>query len=335
MRTLPLIFLVACATDPAPKEVLLTRLTGEATWTWTFDDGGSCAYTRSMDGTEDRSAPWLAPAGTLFRVAVGLEEHRCAARVGVATGPALEHHGFDEVAWLRGGVDEPLFAQAFAAEGGWSHRSERVELGAEGGWYTVDASFQTRRGRGDVWHGYAPVASSACGWDLSSAPPYEGEHQLAEGAALPQVVLEDACGEAVSLRDLAGGDRYVVVDLAAMDCGPCQAMAEGEPGFRALLANEGIAVDTVTVLTPSLVEPWRATSVDDRAAWADAFGLHGPVLGDRSWGAVVWAEALGGELAYPSWAVVAPDRTVVAVRSGFRGWEEVAAVIRGDAARGR
>jgi len=324
--------LAACSASPAPREPVAT-LSGEATWRWSFDDGSACSYTRSVTATEDRSAPWLIPAGELYRASVTLDGADCAQRVGVGTAPAVEHHGLDDTGWWRGGLDAPLFVLAHWDDGAQrvaSYTSEPVDLGGEGAAsFEVTAELTLGEGRGDPMHGLQPPDEPSCGWSLADAPAYDGPQELREGQELPDAVFADACGEGVRLHQLTG--RYLVVDLAAMDCGPCQAMAEGEGAFRAELSAQGVGVDTVTLLAPSLVEPTTAASAAERAAWAELFDLHGPVLGDRSWGAVVVAEALGDAYSYPSWIVVAPDRTVLAVRGGFGGWDEIGDLILADA----
>jgi len=335
MRTTSFLLFAACTAPELAVDRPLDTLSGSATWQWTFDDGSSCTYTRQVDGSEDRSAPWLAPDGELFRVAVTMEGDRCARRVGIDAASALEHHGLSAEGWRRGGVDEPLHLQALADDAtGWqsSYVSGEVEVPEGLARFEVHADFVRGSGRGDPLHGYTPAAAPSCGWSLDQVPPYRGDHRLVVGGEVPDALLDDACGETVRLHSLTG--RYLVVDLAAMDCGPCQAMASGEPAFRASLAEDGVLVDTVTLLAPSLSAPWDAASEAERAEWAEAFGLHGPVLGDRSWGAVVVGEAVGG-LAYPSWVLVAPDRTVIEVGAGFSGWDAIAERIREHHAGGR
>jgi hypothetical protein len=98
-------------------------------------------------------------------------------------------------------------------------------------------------------------------------------------------------------------------------------MAEEAEAFRARMDAACVPVELVTLLVDSLRTVNVPADLDTRVAWADAFGLTSPVLGDEGYGYALFPEALGLEsgMSVPSIAVVAPDGTVLYLASGFGG----------------
>jgi len=131
----------------------------------------------------------------------------------------------------------------------------------------------------------------------------------------------------VRLHDFAG--QYLVVDISAMDCPPCQSMAAAEPAFVADMAAEGIEVEVVTLLAPSLSDILGVITADELQDWTDSFSLTSPVLGDRGWGLYVIGDAVGeASFGYPSWAVVTPELEVIELGVGFSDFEPMKDAIR-------
>ncbi len=159
-------------------------------------------------------------------------------------------------------------------------------------------------------------------------PPYDGPWEFHVNAPIPDGWFFDACGEPVRLHDLTG--TYLVIDVAAVDCPPCQVMAQAEPAFASAMAKEGIEVRGVTLLAPSLSAILDDTPTETLEAWTKAYAVEGPVLADRGWGYAVLEHFLGAKN-YPTWAVVSPDLRAIAIGSGFESYDAIAEAIRIDA----
>jgi len=306
--------------------------------TWTVDFGKDleakgaedCAYTRTyVDGVEDRSAPWLCPdCQTMWRVEVTMDDpDSLACYRALVDDPKAEPDPLEYVGWsadgrfFRTSVENlGLGEQGTVTDdgkGGYTFANTFTDDDGEAGYtFVVDGSFTTGEDpAADPWHGYAPSAS-ACGWPRSGLPNYDGDYTADVGDTLPDGHFLDACGDAVRLHDFAG--RYLVVDVSAADCPPCQDMAEAEPGFVEDMADEGLSVEVVTLMAPSLsavLDPTPQSVLED---WTDTFDLHSPVLGDRGYGYAVFAPAIGAaNFAYPTWLLVSPDLEVLEMGAGY------------------
>ncbi len=327
-----LLLLLACTPDPSVIRVPVSTLTGEATWAVDFDEASEaegfadCSYTRAFDGIEDRSVPWLCPeCESMYRLDVELVSgDACSTLVSPDGIDTLEWHGASTDQWLRGSENVLLSEQGSVVAGpdglGWTNETEWLQLGDATVRFTVDGFFTEGRGKGDPWHGGAPHEGKyLCGWPDAEPPAWEGPWTVEVGQTLPDGWLRDQCLENLRLHDFSG--RWLVIDVSAMDCPPCQDMAAGERAFIETLAREGVDLEVVTLLAPSLSDPLGQTSLSMQLEWVSAFQLQSPVLADRGWGAWVLGAALGQDFAYPAWAVVSPDLEVVAVGTGFGGWD--------------
>ncbi|MEQ1503474.1 MAG: hypothetical protein ABMB14_14655 [Myxococcota bacterium] len=337
---------VAPPTAGAPQVASLRTARGALTWRAVFDDdaraagAADCSYTRVYDAVEDRSTPWQCPGCEVVldaTVAVSDPDRACYRSIAGEDPPLVERLGWTADRFLRtAGGFGPLAdagartdtAAGFAVDGG----TTGVPVVGGG---TVDlfvaGALAVGATVGDPLNGLSPPLDYACGWPRFDPPAYDGPWTVAIGAQLPDAWLRDACDEGVRLHDLAGS--YLVVDVSALDCGPCQVMAASAPAFVAELRGLGVRVDTVTVLAPTLDDVFAEATVEQRRLWSDTFEVGAPVLGDRGWGFAMAEAQWPDEVAYPSWFVASPALEVLAVGQGFGGFAPIRSVIVDDWAR--
>lgn len=333
----------APAQETAADGPLRRLVTGEVTWSVAYDADAvaagavNCTYTRSYTATEDRSAPWTCHAcAEVFAATMSMSTSDQACYRGL-TGqdPDVEERiGWDDATFYRAlGTFGSLGPTADRTDGG--DGSDGIAFHAEvpdvdsafGGTatLTIDGALAVAEGPGDPWSGMTPPDVYTCGWHKQDPPPYEGPWEVEVGKQLPDGWFGDRCGQGVRLHDLAGS--YTVVDLAAADCGPCQAMAAEEHAFLQDLRAEGVEVTTVTLLAPALSAPFETAEIGLLTAWQVAFGIADPVLGDRGWGVAMALSVWPESLAYPSWFVVSPSFEVIGVGQGFGDWEPMRTLI--------
>jgi hypothetical protein len=332
------VFLAACA---GIALVPIDHLSGDVTWTLSFDDTAhasgltDCSYTRHYEGDEDLSAPWLCPtcdAQYPATVSMSAEDQACYGQIDPEPYSPAEILGWAGDAWYRGfAVNYLLVEQGTAVvtptSVSTSNASDWADLGEPGeGQYAlrIDGTLARTRVPGDLVHGFTAPDSYACGWPKADLPAYTGNYDLHVGKLLPDGVFRDRCADPVRLWDLTG--TWLVIEVSAMDCGPCQDAADGEAAFLAQQDAAGVPTTVVTMLSPSLGAPNEEPTIDDLQAWSSVFHEDGsPVLADRGWGLWLGIGALADRFAYPTFIVVDPDRKVVATLVGFGGWDAVGA----------
>jgi thiol-disulfide isomerase/thioredoxin len=330
--------LVGCAPRAAQSPLAPVQAwagTGEITWVAIFDEeaeqqgASDCQFTRRYTAAEDRSVPWLCPGceGVLDTWGEVAEGEDCALAVSGSAGPSHERFGWDAARVWRGAdlaASGELSYSPMAVLGqrdaaapqtlsfvGYAQQGT-VQLLAEG-WFELEQL------SADPWNGMAPPPGYACGWPHADPPPYEGAWTLSSGDQLPDGWFKDGCGEPVRLHDLAG--RYLVVDIGASDCAPCQWMAAETGELLRELRGLGIPVESVSLLSRSLGAPLEPASTEELAAWSELWNLGSPVLGDRGWGYAMSETRWPEDFAYPTWLVVSPAFEVLGTGQGYGGSE--------------
>lgn len=334
----------AATTTTTPPPVMRKTMSGDVTWQVTFDDAAKaagatdCSYTRHYDAVEDRSAHWLCPTCEIMYQAdvtltAGLDD--CFSQISALEPNAKEWLGYAGGTWWRG-AGGPLTEQGTVTiEGATATTANLVEdltFSEQGGTFAFNVSGQLALGEaeGDPWNGFVPPETYACGWPKSNPPEYTGDYVLVKGGVVPDGLFKDKCDEVVRLHDFKGA--YLVVDMAAIDCPPCQQMAEEEEQFVADMAAQGIEVHVVTLLAPSLANVFGKTTTGQLKNWTTKYELTSPVLADRGWGLSIFEPAIGADqIGYPSWAIVTPDLLVLDFMTGYGGFDELAATIVADA----
>jgi hypothetical protein len=312
---------------------------GDATWNATFDatakaaGATDCSYTRHYKGVEDESARWYCPTcDAIYAVDVTMPmgEKDCYSQFSSNPFPKKEWLGYANGKWFRGfgaTMNELGTADVTATDVTWMNSSlmqkDPAGMLFGGGSWDFQTSGKLTLGEidGDPLHGFEAPQKYMCGWPKSDAPPYTGDYVLKKGAMLPDGILDDTCGEAVRFHDFKG--EYLVVEMSARDCPPCQQMAKGEEAFVADMAAQGITVHILTLLAPSLSDVLGDTTPAMLKTWTKNYKLMSPVLADRGWGVSEFEPAIPmGSLGYPSWVIVDPNLNVVDFNSGFGSWDD-------------
>lgn len=325
----------------------VATIDGEITWQVLFDSDAEeagladCTYRRTYTGTEDRSSPWLCPECEVTFVAdVEIVEGRsCYDLISNYDPEPREWLGYSGGDWFRGGaVNYRLsFQGAVDIEGAavtTTYASEHYEH-PDGGTFqlVVNGDLTLGEDHADPWHGLVPPPAYACGWPTANPPEFKGEYAFEVGRKLPDGVFLDRCEEPVRLHDFNG--RYLVIDISALDCPPCQDKARGEHDFVANMAAADINVEVITLLAPSLSAPLDPAEPSVLNSWMLEFGLLSPVLADRGYGYWMGGEALGNDFGYPTSLTVGPDLKIIDIRSGFGGWATWERIISADEGSGR
>lgn len=328
------------STQPQPQ--FRKTMSGDATWQVTFDDTAKaagatdCSYTRHYEAVEDRSAPWLCPScEIMFLANVTLSDglETCFKQVSTLEPFEQEWLGYGNGQWWRS-PEGPTTQQGTATVTDTSivTANQVPDLDAAVGGkmaFAVTGQLTLGEAEGDPLNGFVPPDTYACGWPKANPPPYTGNYVLAKDAIVPDGLFRDKCDETVRLHDFKG--TYLVVDMSAIDCPPCQSMATEEEQFVTDMAAKGIEVKVITLLAPSLSNVFGLTSTAKLNSWTTKYDLTSPVLADRGWGIAEFEPAIGADqIGYPSWAVVRPDLTVVDFVTGYGGFVEMATIIEAD-----
>jgi hypothetical protein len=315
---------------PAPT---LQTIAGDVTWTVTFDETAKangntdCSYTRHYEGVQDDSAKWLCPAcERMFRtnvaVVTGLDD--CYSQVTQTAPATLEWIGYGNGVYYRG-FGGPMSDQGTAAVTATAiqvvNEVPSVDV-PTGGTLAFDVAGELAISEieGDPLHGFSVPDSYDCGWPKADPPSYAGDYAIVQGATVPDGIFKDTCGQTVRLHDFAGD--YIIIDMSAIDCPPCQQMASEEEAFIQGMAAQGIPVHVITLLAPSLGNPLGETTNAMLSNWTSTFGLSAPVLADRGWGLSMFFPLFGEQTGYPSWVLVDPNLQVIDAGSGFGGYGE-------------
>ena len=315
-------------------------LDGEVTWAVDFGAASEasgltdCSYTRHYSGAEDRSAPWMCPGcDAVFQLDVELVAGRedCYDNVSTTEPVATEYIGYGDGVWYRssgGWLTErgPAILDANTLTIAQSVTPE--ESGGDFG-FEIGGTLEFGAEAGDPYRGYYPPETYACGWPKADPAPYTGDYVGTIGALLPDGVFDDVCEEPVRLHDFAG--TYLVIDVSAMDCGPCQSAASGEEAFVATMEDAGAPTQVITLLAPSLSDTAGTPTTAELEAWIAEFELEGPVLADRVWGLSVIGLQMPDDFGYPAFLVVNPDLEIIDVQIGFSDWSSIEATILTDA----
>lgn len=343
---------------PGDEARVARTLTAQLTTTVDFDAAAEaaghtdCSYTRAYPLlTEAVDTDWVCPdcdwytAGTTT-VVEGYEQ--CYAQLSTAAAERVEHLGFvtgkDGTQLWRSGVENVRAADTGArvdaaalAEGqtvalSWTSQGELDDGG------TVTLSWEGSLSQGvaeDVL--LVPPTTPrtepyTCGWPTRNPGGPVERWDAADGAVFPNARLVDPCGELVDLWDFRG--KWLVIDAASPDCGPCIGMAETAEAFKAQMAAECVEVETLTLLNAGLREVNLPADDDLLDDWVAELGVAGPVLADRGFAYAVIAPYFypEGGMSLPSVVILDPEGRLVGGDHGWSedsgGWERYATILR-------
>lgn len=322
-----------------------TRMTisGDATWNITFDasaqaaGASNCSYTRHYEGVQDQSRPWVCPqCEVIFRttveMTVGLDD--CFSQVSEFEPAEEEWVGYGNGTWYRSyGVGASEQGTATVAGGTVTTENVVTDLpadvvGAGTMGFDINGSFTVGEEDGDPNHGWIAADPYACGWKKADPPAYAGDYALTVGSPLPDGLFRDKCDEVFRLHDYKGS--YLVIFMSAIDCPACNSMASQEKNWVEDMANLGIEVATISVMAPSLDDPFGDTTQSQLEYWTTKHGIETPVLADRGWGVTMFLPIFPDQLGYPSWVVADPDLNVVTYGGGL-DWAAIQNAIVVDA----
>ncbi len=324
------------------EPVAATRAEGDVAWTLAFDADAEaagltdCTYTRHWEGLQAIDQPYLCPECTALswgeaEIIDGLD---CYQQL-VPTGEALSWEGWgfsEDGRFFRSGGENrsagelatfDLPAQAGdPVTIGWEAEYDmtaggRMVLSATGTyrwWSDADTLLDDPMGPREN-------TESACGWPRRNPGTLTGVMPLALGEVMPNVRLEDQCGEPADLWDFYG--RWLILDSSQEDCGPCRIMADEAGAFVEAMAAEGIEVVMLSLMGNGLDQPWETppSSVIDN--WVSQFSLNGPVLKDRGYAYSLFPAFLGPEsFGFPAWLVVNPEMQLVNGKVGYSSWDD-------------
>ncbi len=325
-------------TAPAPER---KTISGDMTWTVTFDataktaGATDCAYTRHYEGHEDRSRPWYCPdCVAVFdaKVTMTAGQTDCYTQVSAA-GPGKEEWiGFDAAGvWYRG--QGPMTQQGTVTTQGSTLKTTNVLTALDapiGGkmQFDVAGTLTTATEAMDPMNGFGAASTYACGWPKANPPAYTGDYKVKVGSTIPDGLFKDKCGDVVRIHDFKGS--YVVVDMSARDCGPCQQMATAEEAFIAGMKAKGIDVQIISLLAPLLADPFGPTTSNMLKVWTNTYALTSPVLEDRGWGLSMFEPIYTDMTGYPSWAVTNVDLKVLATGNGYDQFAAIKTAIIAD-----
>jgi hypothetical protein len=300
----------------------------------TLDVGsGNCVVTYTVTGAlEDHSTPWHCPGcATPFRAARNSSDG-C---FDGAEPPADITFGWagDGTFYFTSGTGLRLQAGTATEDG------DTVTLGGTGkapndATIALTGELTIGSAEGDPLAGWVPAESYDCGWPKGDPPAYEGGYTPASGAALPDAVLEDQCGQKVRLHDLLGSYLLIHMGQTATDCPPCTAAEMDQAGFESAMATAGIPTLVLGLLSKSFTNPNTAPTKTELESWVTRTSTAGVALSDRGFAPNLIASLEGnlGYVGYPSFIVVAPDGTMIHQVSGGDSWGALQAQIEAHAA---
>lgn len=316
-------------------QVLVGDIQGRVVWTVDFDATAEaagktdCTYTRVYTGRQRIDQDYLCPDCTWLgqataEMTVGYEN--CYLQIDDAAQIREEVLGLAEVdgslhLMRTGNVNvSPRDLAAIVGDASdFRFTSSSTSDVDEGGQVTLslDGGFLIRE---DCFYADDPTVPltepSACGWPRNSPGGPNSTYLLVDGEIFPNVRLEDQCEGEVDLWDFRG--RYLIVDMAATNCGPCQEMAAAAEAFKVKAEEEGLDVELITLLADSLSTVNLPADLATRQQWADTYGLSSPVLGDEGFAYALFPPYFeDGSAGYPTSAVIAPDGRLLGLYGGF------------------
>lgn len=313
-----------------------------------------CSYTREWALLpEITDQGWLCPDCAWLTKGEGevIEGYAdCYGQISESDAIRVEHLGFaagDDGLhlWRSGYENVPLADTGAAVNAAALDAGEPVEVAwsdegelEDGGVVTLSAAGTLTAGTSDTLTVADPAQPRTepytCGWPLQSPGGPVESWVPTTGEVFPNVRLLDQCGEQVDLWDFRG--RYVIIDAASPDCGPCNAMAATAEAFKAEMAARCIPVETITVLNESLSAVNKPADAATVRAWIEAYGITSPVLADEGVGYDLIAPYVSGGdgVSLPSALVIAPDGRLLGGDHGYSddsgGWDRYAAFIFDD-----
>ena len=159
-------------------------------------------------------------------------------------------------------------------------------------------------------------AAAPAAWGQAGNQPGVGYNQ---GDTPPAWTLTDQHGAVVKSTDFAG--KAVILLFSAAWCPPCVAAVPFAKEVQTWLNSNGEPTVVVEILLQDEFGNWADTA--DAKAWADRFGIKGPVLSciggssSPAWSQFVAYSQKWGEALYPTVVVLSPRGRIIDTTYGF------------------
>lgn len=364
LKVWPLALLLACnpkpEETPIPEDSEVVELTDDAyaatltgTFDWTMETRGQeCTFSFDYEGARQIDWPWLCASCDLlfFGTATLTDGEDCRSAYndlehGDETASWPQVIGLDTAngsVWLSPEVREVNFeAQAglTIAEGTEivMDTPETATFGGGSRSYKITGSLRYELDRSTVLPDPFPPRNEpyACGWPQNNPGDLPLDYATNVGETFPNVRLPDQCGDEVDIWDFTGS--YLLIEVAQLDCGVCQLMAEDEAEWVSSMRAEGIDVHVITLMGKTLSDAKLTPSPERVQDWIDTYGLTDPVLADKGVGPALFsyflAEYAQSVLGSPSMVLVNPEMTIFDGTVGFDSWDDLTERFRAEAAR--
>jgi thiol-disulfide isomerase/thioredoxin len=176
--------------------------------------------------------------------------------------------------------------------------------------------------RSKIFAAWLPAAVLCLGivgsgaWGQTGNQPGVGYNQ---GDTPPAWTLTDQHGAVVKSTDFAG--KSVILVFSAAWCPPCVAAVPFAKEVQTWLNSNGEPTVVVDILLQDEYGNWADTA--DAKAWADRFGIEGPVLSciggssSPAWSQFIAYSQKWGEALYPTVVVLSPHGRIINTTYGF------------------
>ena len=328
---------------PKPEDGEYVRVSGEVTWTLTFDEAAEangffdCSYRRTYEGEQRIDRGYLCPNCDFMTQGIATMEEGLDCHAQISSNNAAQRTelwGLGNNSFFRSGHEQRALGELGSVDSmapdtdialTWSSESQlnaggTMLLEATGYiHYVVDPDITPSP---EVLPHEGPYT---CGWPQNDPGDLILDYNIGIDKTFPNVHLRDQCGERMSLWDFYGS--WLILDTTQSDCGPCRSMAAGAEEALADMRAFGLDVVMISFLGNGLSYPYESPSQATLDSWVDTYELEDPVLFDEGFAFALFPgfveEFTGEGFGYPTWLLINPEMKLVYGNVGFGSWENI------------